>query len=219
MGVFSCSWTHHVTVDFICQDGDTVFGSHWWGKQTLMFLSDRHKIKFLQNLKRWNKVGQMCSQPLRIFCRCSRVKTDPHGLDGLVTIKQDVLSSMRLSMCFRSISHDFSGCKNEGPGWGKLSSAGIFQICFKKLILLLQQIKDDVCFLLSAPSFRIWTFLEYKLKWMFLKFYISFRQVSNWSSGQMVSIWSASKIFISAKMTWYFTAPLLKSEILLLKSF
>lgn len=48
---------------------------------------------------------------MRIFCRCSLVKTEPHGLDGLVTIRQDVLSSIRLSMCCRSISHDFSGCE------------------------------------------------------------------------------------------------------------
>lgn len=53
-----------------------------------------------------------CSQPLRISCRCFLLKTDPHGLDGLVMIRQEVLSSIRLSMCCRSTSHDFSGCEN-----------------------------------------------------------------------------------------------------------
>lgn len=107
--VDSC-YTHHITVDLISQDGDTVSGGHWT-KEEWNCLRD---VVFVC-LQNWNSSplwAQECSQPLRISCRCFLLKTEPHGLDGLVMIRQEVLSSIRLSMCCRSTSHDFSGCEN-----------------------------------------------------------------------------------------------------------
>lgn len=67
----------------------------------------RFSMLFSWEIKMW-KNG---CQPLMIFCRCSLLKTEPQGLEGLVTIRQDVLSSIKLSRCCRSTSHDFSGYK------------------------------------------------------------------------------------------------------------
>lgn len=109
--------THHVTVDLISQNGNAVFGGHWGENKpncVRLFtggLTDSFSTKslFFSGTKVFGKHGR----PFRIFCRCSLLKTEPHGLDGLVTIRQEVRSSIRLSRCCRSISQDFSGCRSK----------------------------------------------------------------------------------------------------------
>lgn len=96
------SRAHHICVDFIRQNRDAMSGGHW--EDTHM--SNLSAVIELQKIDRW-----VC-WPLRIFWMCSLLKTEPQGLEGLVTIRQDVLSLIRLSMCWRSASQDLSGCRS-----------------------------------------------------------------------------------------------------------
>lgn len=52
---------------------------------------------------------KQAGSPSRIFWRWLLLNTEPHGFDGLFTMRQAVFSSTRDSKCSKSISQPFSG--------------------------------------------------------------------------------------------------------------